>query len=245
MRYALSVIFSIISFNSFTQSIESITYKLSDKICECISADIQAYADIKPEFNRCYDSIYNKIFDIVDPSERKLLLEDETLMTISNNIIPTLNANCQIIRKFITSDVQSSVKPTTQNPCPTNFDGSKVSQLGSYHKEIIAFNALITDVHYSDNNLPYYQVTLEGGASLWIASLVNSGFEKKDKIIRVLGYVVEVEENDEFSRKHNKSAYHILVFGILDWETKQMAAFPGSELQVKEWLEGTIPRSKP
>lgn len=106
--------------------------------------------------------------------------------------------------------------------------------------EINAFNGLVTQVYKAYNDKPYYQVKLEGGNTIWIASLLNSGYEIKDNIIRVLGYIAEVG-NDKFARKYNKTDFHILVFCIINMKTKQMAMLPGSELQIKKWLSSKIP----
>jgi len=98
-------------------------------------------------------------------------------------------------------------------------------------------------VHSAHNDKPYYEVKLEGGNTIWIASLVNSGYEKKGKIIRLLGYVSKVQ-NDEVAKKYNKTDYHILVFCIIDLDSKQMAMMPGSDIQVKEWMNGIIPKGE-
>ena len=84
---------------------------------------------------------------------------------------------------------------------------------------------------------------MEGGNTIWIASLVNSGYEKEGKIIRLLGYVSKVR-NDEFAVTYNKTDYHILAFCVIDMDSKQMAMMPGSNLQVKEWMNGTIPKGE-
>ncbi len=67
--------------------------------------------------------------------------------------------------------------------------------------EIVAFNGLVTEIHSAHNDKPYYEVKLEGGGNtIWIASLVKSGFEKKGKIIRLLGYVAKVGD-DKIAKK--------------------------------------------
>lgn len=243
MRKIATIILTLLSLTSFSQSIKTITEKVSDKICNCIKDDIKLYSEIKPEFNRCYDSIFNQVFNIVDSSEQKILLQQGVLDKVKDGIIPTLNERCEKIRKIIQSEVQSSIEPSTQNPCPTNFVGNDMDKIKKLNGEIIAFNGLITKVHFAHNEKPYYQVKLEGGNTIWIASLVKSGYEKEGKILRILGYVSEVED-DEFAEKYNNTKYHILAFCVIDVESKQMSMLPGAELQIQEWISGKIPKAE-
>jgi len=84
---------------------------------------------------------------------------------------------------------------------------------------------------------------LEAGNTIGIASLVNSGYEKEGKIIRLLGYVSKVE-NDDVAETYNNTDYHILAFCVIDMDSKQISMMPCSNLQVKEWMSGTIPKGK-
>ena len=240
----LILVFS--SLTSFSQSIETITEKISNKICECIKDDLKSYSEIKPEFNRCYDKEFNFIFDLVDSEEHKILVKGGRLNKVKNGIIPYINDNCKKVRTLIQAELDNSVEPVAEsvkNPCPTNFKGKDLKKIKKRNGEIIAFNGLVTQVYTAHNDKPYYEVKLEGGNTIWIASLVKSGYEVKDNIIRILGYVGEVG-NDEFSKKYNKTDFHILAFCVIDMKTKQMAMLPGSELQIKEWMNGKIPRSE-
>jgi hypothetical protein len=244
MKKITAIILTLISLTSFAQSIETITEKISDKICECISDELKEYSEIKPEFNRCYDKEFNFIFDLVDSEEHKILVKDGNLNKVKNGIIPYLNDNCEKIRTLIQSELDNSVEPvaeTVKNPCPTNFSGKDLKRIKKRNGEIVAFNGLVTKVHTTHNDKPYYQVKLEGGKIIWVASLVNSGYEKEGTILRLLGYVSEVE-NDEVAKKYNDSDFHILAFCVIEMDSKQMAMMPGSELRVKEWMNGTIPK---
>jgi hypothetical protein len=246
MKRIATLILTLYSFTGFSQSIETITEKISNKICDCIKDDISSYAEIKPEFNRCYDKEFNQIFNLVDSDEQKILVKQGALEKVKNGIIPSLNSKCEKIRSLIQSEVENAVEPGTNNntaPCPTNFEGKDLKRIKKLNGEIIAFNGLVTEVHSGQNNKPYYQVKLEGGNIIWVASLVNSGYEKEGKILRLLGYVSEVG-NDQIAVKHNKAQYHILAFCVIDLDNKEMAMMPGSELQVKEWMNGTIPKAK-
>jgi hypothetical protein len=243
MKKITTIILTLVSLTSFAQSIETITEKISDKICECMSDELNEYSEIKPEFNRCYDKEFNFILNIVDSTEHKILVKKGALEKVKNGIIPTLNERCEKIRKLIKSDLESSTEPETKNPCPTNFDSKDLRKIKKRNGEIVAFNGLVTNVHTADNDKPYYQVKLEGGKTIWIASLVNSGFEKEGQILRLLGYISEVG-NDETAKQYNDSEYHILAFCVIEMDNKQMAMMPGSELQIKEWMNGTIPKAE-
>ena len=243
MKKTTTIILTLLSLTSFAQSIETITEKVSDKICECMSENLKEYSEIKPEFNRCYDKEFNFIFNIVDSTEHKILVQNGALDKVKNGIIPTLNERCEKIRKLIKTDVEKSSESETQNPCPTNFEGKDLKKIKKLNGEIIAFNGLVAEVHSAHNDKPYYQVKLEGGNTVWIASLVNSGYEKEGKIIRLLGYVSEVGK-DDIAENYNHTDYHILAFCIIDLDSKQMAMMTGSELQVKEWMSGTIPKAE-
>ncbi len=243
MKKILTLILTLISLTSFAQSIETITEKISDKICECISDDLKEYSEVKPEFNRCYDKEFNFIFNIVDSTEHKILVKNGALEKVKNGIIPTLNEKCEKIRKLIKSDLENSTELATKNPCPTNFDSKDLRKIKKRNGEIVAFNGLVTNVHTAHNDKPYYQVKLQGGKTIWITSLVKSGFEKEGKTLRILGYISEVG-NDEIAKKYNDSDFHILAFCVIEMDNKQMAMMPGSELQIKEWMNGTIPKSE-
>ena len=240
MKKLTTLILTLSSFVCFSQSIETITNKISNKICDCIKDSINSYSEIKPEFNRCYDKEFNQIFSIVDSSEQKILIQQGALEKVKNGIIPTLNNNCVKIKSLAQSELDNS--KISSVPCPTNFDSKDLNKIKKLDGDIVAFNGLVTQVYFNDNGNPYYEVKLEGGNTIWIASLVKSGYEMKDNILRILGYVAKVE-NDKFAENYNKTGYQILAFGVIDIKTKQMATFPGSDLQIKEWMGGKIPNA--
>lgn len=156
-----TLILLLVSLTTFGQSIETITEKVSDKICDCIHDDIHTYSEIKPEFNRCYDNVFNQIFSLVDSQEQKILVEQGALEEIKNGIIPTLNTHCEKIRRVIQSEVENSLESASNSnkeACPTNFTGSDIINLKKRNGEIIAFNGLVSEVHSAHNGKPYYQV---------------------------------------------------------------------------------------
>lgn len=245
MKYIANLILSLGVITGYCQNLESITKKISDKICDCIKADIATYTDMKVEFNRCYDQEFNHIFNFADSEEQKILVQQGALEKVKNGIIPALNRNCEKVRKVIQSDVQIVVDSTASSKgvsCPTNFSGKDLKQIRKLKGEIVAFNGRVAVVRQV-NSKAYYQVELEGGNKIWIASLVNSEYEKEGRIIRLLGYVSGVNDGDPV-RRFNKSDFHVLAFCIVDIESKMIGMAPGSELQVKQWLNGSVPKAR-
>ncbi|WP_143017504.1 hypothetical protein [Catalinimonas alkaloidigena] len=245
-RITTTLVLTLLSVTGFCQSLETITSKIADRICDCIKDDVSSYSEIKPEFDRCYDQEFYQIFSLVDSTEHKLLTQQGALEKVKNGIIPALNSNCAKIRAVLQAEVETSVADASKGnstPCPTNFEGKDVRKIKKLKGEIVAFNGLVSKVHAVHGNKPYYQVRLEGGNTLWVASLVNSEYEKEGNVVRLLGYVSEMEEGDT-ANEYNKTGFHILAFCVIDMDSKQMAMMPGAELQVKEWMSGTVPVGK-
>jgi len=231
---------------SFGQSIETIAEKISGKICDCIKDDINSYSDMYPAIEKCYNQGFNKILTILDSTEHKILLEGKNLKTVKNSIIPILGSTCKKVKTILKSELGNAAESAGNNksePCPTNFTGEDLKNIEKLNGDIIAFNGLVIQVHSAHNDKPYYEVALEGGNTLWIGSLVKSGFEKEGKILRILGYVSDAGK-DVYAEKYNNLNYHILAFCVIEMETKQMSILPGSEGQIKEWLNGNIPDAK-
>lgn len=208
-----------------------------------MSKNLNTYSNIKPEFNRCYDKEFNFIFNITDSTEHKILVQNGALEKVKKGIIPTLNQKCEKVRKLIKANLEKPNTSSTKEACPTNFESKDLKKIKKRNGEIVAFNGLVTQVHEKDANTPYYQVKLMGGKTIWIAPLIKSGYEKEGNILRLLGYVAEVGK-DKIAKKYHNSKYHILVFCVVDMNSKQMAMFPGAEIQVKEWMNGTIPKAE-
>lgn len=128
--------------------------------------------------------------------------------------------------------------------CPVNFDSktlkSAKKQVEEWGGRIIAFDAKVIQVQKGHQDKPYYQVEIPGGRKLWVGSLVKSGYEQEGGQLRILGYFTKVK-NDAVAATHNPHDYHVLAFGIINVGTKQLAMVPGSERQIKQWVEGTVP----
>jgi hypothetical protein len=131
-----------------------------------------------------------------------------------------------------------------QNACPVNFGDKHLEtskkDIKNWNGKIIACDVEVIQVEKGYLDKPYYKVKLEDGGQFWVGSLVTSGYEKTGAKLRLLGYFSLVEK-DDIGNKFNKDGFHILAFVVIDLATKQMAMLPGSDKQVKEWMNGTVP----
>jgi hypothetical protein len=138
----------------------------------------------------------------------------------------------------------SKTDTTAQNACPVNFGDKqlKTAKLGmkKWDGKIVASNVEVIQVEKGYLDKPYYKVKLEDGGQFWVGSLVTSGYEKTGAKLRLLGYFSMLEK-DEIGNKYNNDGFHILAFVVIDLATKQMAMIPGSDKQVKEWMNGRVP----
>ncbi|MFW5982859.1 MAG: hypothetical protein ACOCQ4_00005 [bacterium] len=243
------ILLSIILFfttNVFSQSVESIVKRVSDEICDCVG-NIEDESELRRKLKDCTDDKINHIMNNSTKAENAVLLEGVNLQKVISQVESYVLTNCDNVKQTLEQSLKSEVNEVSENknitPCPTNFSGKHLREINKLDGEIVAFNGLVTKIHSAHNDKPYYEVKLEGGNTLWIASLVKSGFEKKGKIIRLLGYVAKVGD-DTIAKKYNKTDYHVLAFCVIDLDSKQMSMLPGSEMQVKEWMNGTVPKGK-
>ncbi len=239
----LSVI-GLITTNVFSQSVESIVKRVSDEICNCVG-NLDDESELRRKLKECSDDKINHIMNNSTKAENTVLLEGDNLQKVISQVESYLLTHCENVKQLIEQDLEKEVNKVSENnsisSCPTNFSGKHLRKINKLEGEIIAFNGLVTEVHSAYKDKPYYKVKLEGGNTIWVASLVKSGFEKEGKIIRLLGYVSKVGD-DMIVREYNKTDYHVLAFCVIDLESKQMSMLPGSEIQVKEWMNGIIPK---
>ncbi|SHM82759.1 hypothetical protein [Polaribacter sp. KT 15] len=246
MKKIVTLILTFSSLSILGQSVESITKKISIKICECIDENVKNSSEIKTEFNRCYDKEFNFIFNIIDSKEHKILIENGNLSKVKNGIIPYLDNNCEKIRKVTTSEIENTAEKASNKKIksfPINFTEKKWKKIKRWKNEIIALEGEVIEIRESRQKTPYSKLKI-GEKEIWVISMIDSKFEKVGNKLRVVGYLFEIAENDsQFERKIHNEKYHILAFGILNTKNKKLAYFPGSENQIKEWINGKIPTS--
>jgi hypothetical protein len=241
------IVFTLLTFHIglFSQSVDSLTAKISNQICDCIG-DIEKYSDLKPRFDPCYDEAMNNVFVTATPDDIKILGNTDMLKKINSDIIPYLNTHCEQIKELISNELDNSVDESSKSGTkafPTNFTEKDINKINKWNEKIIAFDGEIIRVETSRRNTPYYEMRL-GGKSIWIISMVDSGFEKKGNKARVVGYLIPIDKSDnKHERQFHNQDYHVLVMGIVDLKTEKLSYFPGSEMQMKQWINGQIPSS--
>jgi len=242
----LSIIL-LISINTFSQSVKSIVERVSNEICDCVG-DIKDKSELKKKLKECSDDKINFIMNNSTKAENKVLLEGDNLKKVITQIEPSVLTDCENVRKIIKKNLDNETDKVSVdeniNPFPTNFTEKDFKKIKKWKSKIVALDGEVIQVEKSRQNTPYSKLKI-GDKEIWIISMIDSGFEKVGNKLRIVGYLMEIDSNDnEFERKIHKEKYHILTFGIVNLENKQLAYFPGSEMQIKEWMNGKIPSSE-
>ncbi len=246
MKYEFFLLLVILFYSqiTFAQSIQSITDKISDKICDCMSEDMKSYDDIKPEFNRCYDLEFNQIFSVVDASEQKILVQSGVLEKIKKAIIPNLQEKCGKIKSLAKSELEAIKKDGKfpNSAFPTNFNESHFDDLNAWNGKIVALQGDVIQIETSGNNTPYSKLKV-GNQEIWVISMIDSGFEIMGAHLKIVGYLSQIKKMD-YEKKFSDDAFHIIAMGIVDVESEKLAYFPGSITQMKQWINGEIPAAR-
>jgi len=238
----------LISMNIFSQSIESITKRVSDEICDCVG-EIKDKAELKKKLKECSDEKINFIMNNSTKEENKVLLKGDNLKKVINRIEPYVLSHCENVKRIIANDLNNEVDKVSENkeisPFPTNFNEKDLKRAlknsKNYVGKIISFDAEIVRVENSRNDTPYYEAKI-GKKTIWIISMMNSDFLKVGNTVRVVGYFMLIDkEKDKYELKFHNKKFHILSFGVIDIKSKKLSYFPGSQNQMKEWMNGKIP----
>ena len=210
-------------------------------MCGCIGK-IDKYQNLKPKLDSCYDKEINEAAIHATNEEVKIIGSISEFNKVKQSLGTLIKTNCEAVRNLIEKEVQ----PTSSNPYPTNFSSEEYKKakknLKNWNGKIVAFDGEVLEVQYPFPNKPYLKVKM-GNETLWVGSMVNSQYDKVGAAIRFLGYFSLTSE-DDFSKSYHKLGCHILAFGEIDHNSKQLAMLPGSEIQIKEWGQGQIPRGK-
>lgn len=131
-----------------------------------------------------------------------------------------------------------------QNYCPVNFDGNVLKNIQAepynWYGKIFACNGNIIQVEKGYRDLPYFQVNLDQGGTIWVSGQLHSGFEVLGARVRVMGFLEKAAAYYK-PPKVNKDPYHLVSIVIMDLSTRQMAMRPGQERLIQEWIDGKIP----
>jgi hypothetical protein len=244
-KYLLISICILNSINGFSQSTDSLAVKITDKMCNCLG-DFTDYKTYKSRFDNCYDSAISQVISEKNMSEIMLLLNPDKKQEVNKKIETLIRINCESVNHMFNKELSSSVETSSNsgvNAFPTNFTDKDIKKPDKWNGKIVAFEGEIKRLEKSTKNTPYYELKLNIN-SIWIISMIDSGFEKVGNKIRVVGYLLDIDKSDnDNERQFHNDDYHVLVFGVVDLMTKQLAYYPGSEMQMKQWINGQIPSS--
>lgn len=108
--------------------------------------------------------------------------------------------------------------------------------------KLVAIEGQIKRIEKGPKDKPLFELTLPQpvGRSVWIGSLV---FDKDSKfplgsVVRVLGYLQETQEDDEWFTPLTDDTHHILGFCFLNINTKKGLFLPSGSKQCEAWQSG-------
>ena len=135
----------------------------------------------------------------------------------------------------------------SQTKCPRNFDGKKLAavtkDIRKHKGETVAFDAEVVLIKKGYNDKPYFEVKLATGETLWIASMITGNYVTIGRKLRLLGYIGIVANDDEIGNKYNEGGIQIRTFAILDLETKNLQISDAFNNEVKQWMDGVMPKN--
>ncbi len=247
MKNIVTILISFFCLSIYSQSVDSIIEKISTKICQCINDDIKNSSEIRSEFNRCYDQEFNFIFNIINSDEQKILIQQGNLSKVKNGIIPYLDNNCEKIKETVSSEINNAIEKALNDKTasfPVNFTSKKWNKIKRWENKIIALEGEVIEITRTKQNTPYYKLRI-GENAIWVASMIDSENEKVGNLIRVVGYLFEILENDnQYETSIHNEKHHIIAFGVINMENNKLAYFPGAVNQIKEWIGGKIPSAQ-
>jgi hypothetical protein len=138
---------------------------------------------------------------------------------------------------------------SAQEKCPVNFNADSLSaaynNIPKWNGKIIGLEGRVMDIKFSHLGKPYMLVELSKGSTIWAGVLWNKKIDLQlgDRV-KLMGYFSAIEPDDYTARSVNKTGAHLLVFALLNTKTNRLTAHEGSAEQVKEWIQGRIPKSK-
>lgn len=234
------VVAFFITTNCFGQNIDSIQKKFATKVCNCMG-EIKKYEDLKPKIDRCYDTTMNYIFNDATPEEIKFYTGKGNLKVVAQKLEYYLKSSCP----GVVNVIQEYVKPKDkESSYPINFDNTKLEDakknFNSWNGKTIAFNAEIIKVNKSNPAKTYLKVKLNNDEFLWVGDMANSKFDNVGNKTRFIGYFILTEKDSD---EQTEFGYLVISFASLDVGTNNLTMYPGSEKQIYEWANGTVPKS--
>jgi hypothetical protein len=241
VKFILALIITLsLATNCFSQNVDSLQKKFSNKVCSCMGA-IESYEKLKPRIDECYDKIYNFIFNDATAEETKFYVAPGNLKIVVQKFEYYLKSTCPEVVRVI----NEYVKPKdTTNSYPVNFRGNDLktalSNSGIWENNTIAFNGEIIKIVKTIPNKLFLKVKLNDGGSVWVGDMTNSKFSTLGNKLRFIGYYIQAEKDQA---EQNEQGFIVISFGSLDLSSKQKNMYPGSEKQIYEWANGRVPKS--
>jgi hypothetical protein len=240
-----TIILSLFCTTLYSQSTDSLAIKITSKMCNCFGflKDSESY---QMKFDSCYDIAVSDVIADNNWSEIHLLLNRDAREKVNDRIEQLIYTDCAAMIGMIATELNQAIEESDSSNVqsfPINFSNKDIKKYKKWEGKIVALEGIIERLEISPRNTPYYKLKV-ADKSIWIFSMINSGFEKIGKRVRVVGYFLKKDKTDSQSENQfHTDGYHILAFGIVNVSTKQLAYFPGSEGQMKQWINGQIPSS--
>lgn len=131
-----------------------------------------------------------------------------------------------------------------QTPCPTNFNGQQLSMaqknVQGWKNKIVAFELEVQEVHKGYEGAPYFLAKLNDGSTIWVATLVISGYIKKGAKLTAIGYFKPMPPNDEMATV-NHDGYYVMAFATKDNASGRIGVWPRENEKVQQWFDGVMP----
>ena len=156
----------------------------------------------------------------------------------------------QLINKFTTSLLTIlfvagfCFNAHAQAPCPVNFNGQELSaakkNVAGWKNKIVAFDLEVLDVRKGYEGAPYFLAKLDDGSTIWVATLVISGYIKKGAKLRAIGYFKPMPQGDQMANV-NRDGYYVMAFATKDNASGRIGIWPRENEKVQQWFDGVIP----
>ncbi len=132
----------------------------------------------------------------------------------------------------------------TDECCPTNFTGKQLAVASKspqqWNDKVVAFDMEVMKVVDGYEGAPYFLGKLDDGSTVWVGTLVISGYIEQGRKLRIIGYFKPLL-GDDLMKDVNKEGYHVMAFAVRDLETGAVGIWPRENDKVQQWFDGNMP----
>jgi hypothetical protein len=150
-------------------------------------------------------------------------------------------------RMLVLAGISNLYAQAPKVKCPRNFDSKKYALVqkdaAKHQGETVAFDVQVESIEKGYNEKPYFKACFESGDTIWIASMITGNYVTVGRKLRLLGYLDPVAADDEIGNRYNKGGIQVRVFAILDLESKSIQISDSFDKEVKEWMDGIMPKN--